>query len=62
MRQIKAPVALIGMSAGVSFAALGVGRGANPDMLILISGSLMAPGKMPAQEGLKHQQCCHQRW
>jgi hypothetical protein len=53
MRQIKAPVALIGMSAGVSFAALGVGRGAKPDMLILISGSLMAPGKMPAQEGLK---------
>src|SRR5919106_313364 len=44
MRQIKAPVALIGMSAGVSFAALGVGRGAKPDMLILISGSLMAPG------------------
>ncbi len=53
MRQIKAPVALIGMSAGVSFAALGVGRGAKPDMLILISGSLMAPGKLPAQEGLQ---------
>lgn len=53
MRQIKAPVALIGMSAGVSFAARGVGRGARPDMLILISGSLMAPGKQPAQEALK---------
>jgi hypothetical protein len=53
MRQIKAPVALIGMSAGVSFAATGVGRGAKPDMLILISGSLMAPGKMPAQDGLQ---------
>jgi dienelactone hydrolase len=53
MRQIKAPVALIGMSAGVSFAALGVGRGAKPDTLVLISGSLMAPGKLPAQEALK---------
>lgn len=53
MRQIKAPVALIGMSAGVSFAAVGVGRGARPDTLVLISGSLMAPGKMPAQDGLQ---------
>jgi hypothetical protein len=53
MRQIKAPVALVGMSAGVSFAAIGVGRGARPDTLVLISGSLMAPGKMPAQDGLK---------
>jgi hypothetical protein len=53
MRKVKEPVALIGMSAGVSFAALGVGRGARPDMLVLISGSLMAPGKMPAQEQLK---------
>jgi len=53
MRKVKEPVALIGMSAGVSFAALGVGRGARPDMLVLISGSLMPPGKMPAQEGLK---------
>ena len=53
MRQIKTPVALIGMSAGVSIAALGVGRGARPDMLVLISGSLMAPGKQPAQEALK---------
>jgi hypothetical protein len=53
MRQIKAPVALIGMSAGVSFAAIGVGRGARPDTLVLISGSLMAPGKMPAQDGLQ---------
>lgn len=53
MRQVKAPVALIGMSAGVSFAAIGVGRGARPDTLILISGSLMAPGKMPAQDGFK---------
>ncbi|HYD05763.1 MAG TPA: hypothetical protein VEC60_08555 [Reyranella sp.] len=53
MRQIKAPVALIGMSAGVSFAARGVGRGAKPDMLILISGSLLPPGKLPAQEALK---------
>lgn len=53
MRSVKAPVALVGMSAGVSFAALGVGRGAKPDTLVLISGSLMAPGKMPAQEALK---------
>jgi hypothetical protein len=53
MRGIKTPVALIGMSAGVSFAAIGIGRGAKPDTLILISGSLMAPGKMPAQEGLQ---------
>lgn len=53
MRKVKEPVGLIGMSAGVSFAALGVGRGAKPDMLILISGSLMSPGKMPAQEQLK---------
>lgn len=53
MRQIKAPVALIGMSAGVSFAAVGVGRGARPDTLVLISGSLMAPGKMPAQDALQ---------
>jgi hypothetical protein len=53
MRQIKSPVALIGMSAGVSFAAIGVGRGARPDTLVLISGSLMAPGKMPAQDGLQ---------
>lgn len=53
MRQVKAPVALIGMSAGVSFAAIGVGRGARPDTLVLISGSLMAPGKMPAQDGLQ---------
>lgn len=53
MRKIKEPVALIGMSAGVSFAARGVGRGAKPDTLVLISGSLMAPGKLPAQEALK---------
>ena len=53
MRKVKEPVALIGMSAGVSFAALGVGRGARPDTLVLISGSLMAPGKQPAQEALK---------
>jgi hypothetical protein len=53
MRQIKAPVALVGMSAGVSFAAIGVGRGARPDTLVLISGSLMAPDKMPAQDALQ---------
>jgi hypothetical protein len=54
MRSIKAPVALIGVSAGVSYAARGVGRGAKPDMLVLISGSLMPPGKLPpAQELLK---------
>ena len=53
MRKVKEPVVLIGMSAGVYFAATGVGRGARPDMLVLISGSLMASGKMPAQEQLK---------
>jgi hypothetical protein len=53
MRKIKQPVALIGMSAGVSLAARGVGNGAKPDSLVLISGSLMEPGKMPAQSVLK---------
>jgi hypothetical protein len=53
MRKVKEPVALIGMSAGVSFAARGVGNGAKPDTLILISGSLMPPGKLPAQQALK---------
>ncbi|HEY7457337.1 MAG TPA: alpha/beta hydrolase [Xanthobacteraceae bacterium] len=53
MRKVKAPVALVGMSAGVSFAARGVGNGAKPDALVLISGSLMPPGKLPAQTGLK---------
>lgn len=54
MRKVKAPVALIGVSAGVSYAARGVGRGAKPDTLVLISGSLMPPGKLPpAQELLK---------
>jgi len=53
MRGVKAPVALIGMSAGVAYAARGVGRGAKPDMLVLISGPLMPPGKLPAQEALK---------
>lgn len=54
MRAIKAPVALIGVSAGVSYAARGVGRGAKPDTLVLISGSLIPPNKLPpAQELLK---------
>lgn len=54
MRKVKAPVALVGVSAGVSYAARGVGRGAKPDTLVLISGSLMPPGKLPpAQELLK---------
>lgn len=55
MRKVKAPVALIGVSAGVSFAARGVGRGAKPDTLVLISGALMSPGTrpVPAQELLK---------
>jgi hypothetical protein len=54
MRKVKAPVALIGVSAGVSYAARGVGRGAKPDTLVLISGSLMPPGNLPpAQELLK---------
>jgi hypothetical protein len=53
MRKVKKPVALVGMSAGVSFAAHGVGNGAKPDSLVLISGSLMAPGKLPAQDALK---------
>jgi hypothetical protein len=62
MRQIEAPVALIGMSAGVTFAARAVGRGARPDMLILISGSLMAPGKMPAQDALKTPNVLRRPW
>jgi len=37
----------------VGFAARGVGNGAKPDALILISGSLMPPGKLPAQQALK---------
>jgi hypothetical protein len=55
MRTIKAPVALIGVSAGVSFAARAVGRGAKPDTLVLISGALMSPGTrpVPAQELLQ---------
>jgi hypothetical protein len=53
MRKVKEPVALVGMSAGVSFAARGVGNGAKPDSLVLISGNLMEPGKMPAQSSLK---------
>lgn len=53
MRKIKEPVALVGMSAGVSFAARGVGNGARPDTLVLISGALMGGGKAPAQTMLK---------
>ena len=53
MRKVKEPVALIGMSAGVSLAARGVGNGVKPDSLVLISGALMAGGKAPAQEMLK---------
>ena len=56
MRAIKEPVALVGMSAGVSFAARGIGNGAKPDSLVLISGSLMPPGGKigAAQELLKN--------
>ena len=54
MRAIKAPVALIGVSAGVSYAARGIGRGVKPDTLVLISGSLMPPSPLPpAQDLLK---------
>jgi hypothetical protein len=53
MRKVKEPVALIGMSAGVSFAGRAIGNGAKPDSLVLISGSLMAPGKLPAQQAIK---------
>jgi len=53
MRKIKEPVALVGMSAGVSFAGRAIGNGAKPDSLVLISGSLMAPGKLPAQVSIK---------
>ena len=53
MRKVKEPVGLVGMSAGVSWAARGVGNGAKPDALVLISGNLMPPGKMPAQQSLK---------
>jgi hypothetical protein len=44
MRAIKEPVALIGMSAGVAFAGRGIGNGAQPNSLVLISGMLMPPG------------------
>jgi hypothetical protein len=53
MRKVKEPVALVGMSAGVSFAGRAIGNGAKPDSLVLISGSLMAPGKLPAQVAIK---------
>ncbi|HEX5777825.1 MAG TPA: alpha/beta hydrolase [Xanthobacteraceae bacterium] len=53
MRTVKEPVGLVGMSAGVSFAGRAVGRGAKPDSVVLISGSLMPPGKLPAQQGIK---------
>jgi hypothetical protein len=53
MRKVKEPVALIGMSAGVSLAGRAIGNGAKPDSLVLISGSLMAPGKLPAQQAIK---------
>jgi hypothetical protein len=53
MRAIKEPVALIGMSAGVSFAGRAIGNGVKPDSLVLISGSLMPPGKLPAQFSIK---------
>jgi hypothetical protein len=53
MRKVKEPVALVGMSAGVSFAGRAIGNGAKPDSLVLISGSLMPPGKLPAQEAIK---------
>lgn len=55
MRKVKEPVALVGMSAGVSFAGRAIGNGAKPDSLVLISGSLMSPGKLPAQQGIKSQ-------
>jgi len=53
MRKVKEPVALVGMSAGVSLAGRAIGNGAKPDSLVLISGSLMPPGKMPAQDSIK---------
>jgi hypothetical protein len=53
MRKVKEPVALVGMSAGVSFAGRAIGNGAKPDSLVLISGSLMPPGKLPAQAAIK---------
>jgi hypothetical protein len=53
MRKIKEPVGLVGMSAGVSWAGRAIGNGAKPDSLVLVSGSLMAPGKLPAQQGIK---------
>jgi hypothetical protein len=53
MRKIKEPVGLVGMSAGVSWAGRAIGNGAKPDSLVLVSGSLMAPGKLPAQQAIK---------
>jgi len=53
MRKVKEPVALVGMSAGVALAGRGIGNGVKPDSLVLISGSLMPPGKLPAQVGIK---------
>jgi hypothetical protein len=56
MRKIKEPVALIGMSAGVAFAGRGIGNGAKPNSLVLISGMLMPPGGKigSAQELIKN--------
>jgi hypothetical protein len=45
MRKVKEPVVLVGVSLGVSYAARGVGRGAKPDKLVLISGALMTTDK-----------------
>lgn len=56
MRGVKEPVALIGMSAGVALAGRGIGNGAQPNSLVLISGMLMPPGGKigSAQELIKN--------
>ncbi|MGE0154548.1 MAG: alpha/beta hydrolase [Reyranellaceae bacterium] len=52
MRKVKEPVLLVGVSLGVTYSARGVGRGAKPDKLVLISGPLTENAKS-AQELLK---------
>jgi hypothetical protein len=52
MRGVKEPVALVGMSQGVSWAARGIGNGVKPDSLVLISGRLMGTNRS-AQELMK---------
>ncbi len=44
MRRVKEPVGLVGVSAGVAVVGRGIGNGAKPNSVVLISGMLMPPG------------------